>query len=86
MPGTTGWGKQEIKIIRYLLLHLSVGVPNAIPRLARTEVKSTLAVSIHAPNQAIRESIIPSAKAYPIEALMQVRWKDPVSCVAARPT
>jgi len=55
---------------RYITVS-TVGVPNAIPRLARASLKSTLAVSIHAPNQALRESIIPSAKAYPIQALME---------------
>ncbi|PNW88753.1 hypothetical protein CHLRE_01g043000v5 [Chlamydomonas reinhardtii] len=49
----------------------TVGVPNAIRRLAGADLKATLAVSLHAPNQALRESIIPSAKAYPIEALLE---------------
>lgn len=48
----------------------TVGVPNAISRLADHDIKATLAVSIHAPNQALRQQIIPSAKAYPLEALM----------------
>lgn len=47
------------------------GVPNAITRLAEADVKATLAVSIHAPNQELRKSLIPSAKAYPLEALME---------------
>jgi len=50
--------------------YVQVGVPNAIVRLARHSVKSTLAVSIHAPNQQLRERLIPSAKAYPLLALM----------------
>ncbi|KAG2424515.1 hypothetical protein HXX76_014396 [Chlamydomonas incerta] len=49
----------------------TVGVPNAIRRLAAADTKATLAVSLHSPNQALRESIIPSAKAYPIEALLE---------------
>lgn len=58
-------------------------MPNAIPRLARANLKSTLAVSIHAPNQALRESIIPSAKAYPLSALMEVSlWHHMISSVA----
>lgn len=48
----------------------TVGVPNAIMRLASYDTQSTLAVSIHAPNQKLRESIVPSAKAYPLRALM----------------
>ncbi|KAG2482550.1 hypothetical protein HYH03_018509 [Edaphochlamys debaryana] len=49
----------------------TVGVPNTIRRLAAADVKAVLAVSLHAPTQALRESIIPSAKAYPLEALME---------------
>jgi len=49
----------------------TVGVPNALKALAGYDTQSTLAVSIHAPNQRIRESIVPSAKAYPLEALMK---------------
>ncbi len=48
----------------------TVGVPNAIPRLAARQLQSTLAVSIHSPTQALRESLVPSARAYPLEALM----------------
>jgi adenine C2-methylase RlmN of 23S rRNA A2503 and tRNA A37 len=50
----------------------NAGVPNAIPKLAESNIKSTLAVSIHAPNQEIRQQLIPSAKAYPLGALMKV--------------
>ncbi|GAB4823741.1 hypothetical protein N2152v2_010787 [Parachlorella kessleri] len=49
----------------------TVGVPNAIARLAARQLQSTLAVSIHAPTQALREQVVPSARAYPLEALMQ---------------
>ena len=49
----------------------TVGVPNAIGKLAAEELTCTLAVSIHAPNQQLRERIIPSAKVYPLEALME---------------
>ena len=48
----------------------TVGAPNAIMRLASYDTQSTLAVSIHAPNQKLREQIVPSAKAYPLRALM----------------
>ena len=47
-------------------------MPNAIVKLANADLRATLAVSIHAPNQALREKIIPSAKAYPLNALMKV--------------
>ncbi|KAK9827990.1 hypothetical protein WJX81_005819 [Elliptochloris bilobata] len=48
----------------------TVGVPQAIVRLAGHRMQATLAVSIHAPNQALRQQLIPSAKAYPLDALM----------------
>ena len=48
----------------------SVGVPNTLAMLAREELQCTLAISLHAPTQQLRERIIPSAKAYPLEALM----------------
>ena len=31
----------------------------------------SLAFSLHAPNQELRQSIVPSAKAYPLEKLME---------------
>lgn len=48
----------------------TVGVPNAIARLAEANIKATLAVSLHAPSQALREALVPSAKVYPLDALM----------------
>lgn len=48
----------------------TVGVPNAIAKLAQYDVQSTLAISIHAPNQKLRETIVPSARAYPLNALL----------------
>lgn len=50
----------------------ATGVPNTLPKLSNADIKATLAVSIHAPNQTLREKIIPSAKAYPLEALIKV--------------
>lgn len=54
---------------RHLTLS-TVGVPNTLKRLAERNLQSTLAVSLHAPNQKLREQLVPSAKAYPIEALL----------------
>jgi 23S rRNA (adenine2503-C2)-methyltransferase len=48
----------------------SVGVPNTLAMLAREELQCTLAISLHAPTQQLREKIIPSAKAYPLDVLM----------------
>ncbi len=54
----------------------TVGIPDTLPDLAKLaqerlgRVKFTLAVSLHAPNQDLRESIIPSASSYPITSLL----------------
>lgn len=40
----------------------TVGVPNAIAKFAEQKLQSRLAVSLHAPNQKLREDLIPSAK------------------------
>lgn len=48
----------------------TVGVRGAIERLAGARLQSTLAVSLHAPNQELRERLIPSAKAYPLDDLL----------------
>ncbi len=55
----------------------TVGVPHTLPDLAKLaqnrlgRVRFTLAVSLHAPNQSLRESIIPSATSYPINSLIE---------------
>jgi len=54
----------------------TVGIPDTLPDLATLaqerlgRVKFTLAVSLHAPDQGLRESIIPSASSYPITSLL----------------
>ncbi len=55
----------------------TVGVPHTLPQLAELAMKRlgraqfTLAVSLHAPNQELRECLIPTACAYPFETLLQ---------------
>ena len=55
----------------------TVGVPNTLPQLAELAMQRlgraqfTLAVSLHAPNQALREELIPTARAYPFDALLE---------------
>jgi len=49
----------------------TVGVPNAMRKLAQYQLTATLAVSIHAPNQELREQLIPSAKVYPLQVRNQ---------------
>ena len=54
----------------------TVGVPRTLPTLAERALarlgraQFTLAVSLHAPDQPLREELIPTAHAYPIEALL----------------
>ncbi len=54
----------------------TVGVPNTLPELAELALERlgraqfTLAVSLHAPNQHLREELIPSASSYPIDTLL----------------
>jgi 23S rRNA (adenine2503-C2)-methyltransferase len=54
----------------------TVGVPQTLPQLAQRALERlgraqfTLAVSLHAPDQRLREELIPTAHAYPIEALL----------------
>jgi 23S rRNA (adenine2503-C2)-methyltransferase len=48
----------------------TVGIPNAIAKLALEKLPITLAVSLHAPDQETRQRIVPSARYYPIDALI----------------
>lgn len=48
----------------------TVGIPGHIRRLAQQQLQTTLAVSLHASNQALREQLIPSAHHYPLTALL----------------
>ncbi len=55
----------------------TVGVPRTLPTLAERalerlgRVQFTLAVSLHAPDQQLREELIPTAHAYPLESLLE---------------
>jgi 23S rRNA (adenine2503-C2)-methyltransferase len=55
----------------------TVGVPRTLPTLAERTLdrlgraQFTLAVSLHAPDQKLREELIPTAHAYPIEELLE---------------
>lgn len=48
----------------------TVGIPGRIRKLADYDLQVTLAVSLHASNQALREKLVPSAKHYRLEALL----------------
>ncbi len=55
----------------------TVGVEHTLPRLAELalerlgSVQFTLAVSLHAPNQKLREQLIPTARTYPLKNLLE---------------
>jgi 23S rRNA (adenine2503-C2)-methyltransferase len=48
----------------------TVGIPGTIETLANHHLQVTLAVSLHAPNQRLREELIPTAINYSIEGLL----------------
>ncbi|KAH9702079.1 Elp3 domain-containing protein [Citrus sinensis] len=62
---------KDVQIGQRMITISTVGVPNTIKKLASYKLQSTLAISLHAPNQKLRESIVPSAKSYPLEAIMK---------------
>ncbi len=49
----------------------TVGIIEGIKRLANEDLKISLVLSLHAPNQHIRQKIIPYARKYPLDALME---------------
>lgn len=61
---------QDVGIGARSLTLSTVGIPSRIRQVAAHQLQITLAVSLHAPNQALREQLIPSAKPYPIENLL----------------
>ncbi|MEH2161746.1 MAG: 23S rRNA (adenine(2503)-C(2))-methyltransferase RlmN [Nostoc sp.] len=61
---------QDIGIGQRSLTVSTVGIRDRIREFAQNNLQVTLAVSLHAPNQALREKLIPSARAYPLEDLL----------------
>jgi 23S rRNA (adenine2503-C2)-methyltransferase len=76
---------QDIGIGQRLMTISTVGIPGQIHRLAEFELQVTLAVSLHASNQMVRESLIPSARKYPISALLD-ECRDYVQVTGRRVT
>jgi 23S rRNA (adenine2503-C2)-methyltransferase len=62
---------QDIGIGQRSITISTVGIPGHIRRLADEQLQVTLAVSLHASNQALRETLIPSARKYPLSALIE---------------
>lgn len=62
---------QDVGIGQRCITLSTVGIPGRIHQLAQAKLQVTLAVSLHASNQALRTQLIPSARQYPLEALLQ---------------
>lgn len=62
---------QDVGIGQRSITLSTVGIPGRIRKLAEHQLQATLAISLHASNQAIRSQLIPSARQYPLEALLE---------------
>ncbi len=61
----------DVGIGQRMMTISTVGIPGQILKLAEHRLQATLAVSLHAPNQELRQSLIPSADRYPIATLLR---------------
>jgi len=61
---------QDIGIGQRLITVSTVGIPGRVRRFAEYGFQVTLAVSLHASNQTLREQLIPSAHHYPLLTLL----------------
>ncbi|MFQ4144249.1 23S rRNA (adenine(2503)-C(2))-methyltransferase RlmN [Chlorogloeopsis sp. ULAP02] len=61
---------QDVGIGQRCMTVSTVGIGDRIRKFAQHQLQVTLAVSLHAPNQALREKLIPSARTYQIEDLL----------------
>jgi 23S rRNA (adenine2503-C2)-methyltransferase len=76
---------QDVGISQRSITLSTVGIPGRIRKLAEEQLQVTLAISLHASNQAQRLQLIPSAKAYPLEALLD-ECRDYVTLTGRRIT
>lgn len=76
---------QDVGIGQRLITLSTVGVPGQIRRLAGHQLQVTLAVSLHAPNQALRDQLVPSGRQYPLTDLLQ-ECRDYVQLTGRRVT
>lgn len=60
----------DVRIGMRSLTISTVGLPGKIEQLAQHQLQVTFAVSLHAPNQQLREQLIPGAKHYPLKNLL----------------
>ncbi len=61
---------EDIGIGQRCITVSTVGIRDRIPQLAKHRGQFTLAVSLHASNQKLREKLIPNAGGYPIEKII----------------
>jgi len=61
---------RDVGISQRTMTLSTVGLPGRIQHLAKHQLQATLAVSLHGSNQALREQLIPSARHYPFQALL----------------
>lgn len=76
---------QDVGISQRSITLSTVGIPGRIRKLADEQLQVTLAISLHASNQGQRLQLIPSAKAYPLEALLE-ECRDYVKITGRRVT
>lgn len=82
---------QDVGIGQRNITVSTVGIPGKIRRIAETvkigdrDVQFTLAVSLHASNQTLRQQLIPSADHYPLEGLLE-ECRDYVKLTGRRVT
>ncbi|MEM8501643.1 MAG: 23S rRNA (adenine(2503)-C(2))-methyltransferase RlmN [Cyanobacteria bacterium P01_D01_bin.1] len=76
---------QDVGIGQRMITVSTVGIPGHIRRLAEQQMQITLAVSLHASNQALRTQLIPSAEKYPLSALLD-ECRDYVKITGRRVT
>ena len=62
---------QDVGIGQRSITVSTVGIPGRICQLAEQQLQITLAVSLHASNQRLRQQLIPSANHYPLKALLE---------------
>ena len=61
---------QDLGIGQRSITLSTVGIPHQLRKLAQLELQITLAVSLHASNQALRSQLVPSARHYSLAALL----------------
>jgi 23S rRNA (adenine2503-C2)-methyltransferase len=76
---------QDVGIGQRLITISTVGIPGRIRRLAEHQLQVTLAVSLHASNQTLREHLIPSARQYLLPTLLD-ECRDYVQLTGRRVT